>query len=940
MHPAFAPLAHRFAQPLSKRFGIRPLHVRGTRAAVPFIALRVGPVADWQTNQFKTQHNGNRTDIRLTRGPASISLLDTKKPEGGCMSSRFQFRAQAGSLSLALAAMLVCNAQAQDVPAELMDELIVRGQRLAQERAIESRRNSEAFVDAVSADDIGRLADKNAAEALDRIAGISVTIDQGEGRFVSIRGVNPALNNLTINGVSAGSPEADGGGRQVPLDVIGAELLRSIEVIKVQTPEMDAQGVGGTVNVVTKGPFDYEQSQFMFGSMQVGYDDLNSETPYAADAIVGGTNDSRTLGWLLGSAYSYRDSAAHGVYQDDWREVELDGVAASIPENAKNNIYSLERKRLGANAALEWRPTDSTKYFLRAFYSKYDEDEVRQRYEHFFSRDITQLTANSGVSGTNNRREQDLRLEQKDKRFFNVAIGGETVLANRWMLDYALQANDNQQIEPNRNWEWRGDDYGPDSWAIDADGIVHVTSGPVDVLDPTRLNFLRLRTQDNDTDEEGRIAKLNLKREIGHNESYLKAGVKLTTTERRNDSSQVTYRAGSSDWNLSQFDHFDRVVTNTIDGKRYPNMIVNPGAANDFYAANANNPEYFALDEEDTFEAEYQGDYEVDEDVLAGYVMGRWNVGRWQFISGARIEQTEVSSAGFERNPETGAARRVTGEGEYTNVLPALIARLELTDAWVLRGAWTNTLGRPNYEQIAPISELSVDGAIGSLSIGNPELEARQSENYDLALEWYFARGGLLTLAGFHKKIEDEIVTRIQTLDDHTYNGTTYEQFEITSYENATSAELTGAELSYQQQFDWLPSPWDGLGIAMSYATIDGESEVQGREDLPLVRQPEWTRSATLFYQKNGFQLALALSESDEFLSDVSDEPETDLYSGEYGRLDLRGSYSFLEKYSVFLEWLNINDEPTTEFQGGREHQNTQFEEYGQTWYVGLTAGF
>lgn len=832
------------------------------------------------------------------------------------------------------------NAAAQDVASEPLEEVIVSGQRLAQQRAIETRRNSDAFIDAVSSDDIGRLADKNAAEALDRIAGVSITVDQGEGRFVSIRGVNPSLNNLTINGISAGSPEADGGGRQAPLDVIGGELLQSIEVVKVQTPDMDGQGIGGTVNVVTKGPFDYERPRFTLGSAQVGYDELNDETPYAADFVVGGTTESGNVGWLLGAAYSYRDAASHGVYQDDWREVELDGIASTAPENAKNNIYSLERKRQSANAALEWRPTDASKYYVRAFYSKYDEDEVRQRYEHFFSRDITGLGPTTGISGTSNRREQDLRLEEKDKRFFNVAVGGENVLGERWTLAYALQANDNQQVEPNQNWEWRGNGYGPDSWRIDGEGIVRVSPGPVDVLDPARLNFLRLRIQDNHTEEQSRIGKIDLRRDVGAAGSYLKAGVKLTTTERSNDSSQMTFAPGSTVWNLSQFDHFDAAVTNTVDGKRYPNMIVSPSAANAFFGANAGNASYFALDSEDTFAAEFEGDYAVDEDVLAGYVMGRWNLGRWQLIGGARVERTEIASAGFERVADSTTARRVAGDGSYSNVLPGLIARVELTDSLVLRGAFTTTLGRPNYEQIAPISELEEDGANGSLFIGNPELEARQSRNYDLALEWYLAPGGLLTLAGFHKKIEEDIVTRVQTFADHTHDGRLYEQFEITTFENAIGAELTGAEASYQQQFAGLPSPFDGLGVAMSYAFIDGKSEVVGREELPLVRQPEWTRSATLFYQKYGFQLALALSESDEFLSVVGDEPQTDLYAGEYGRLDLRASYGFLDKYSVFVEWLNINDEPTTEFQGGLRRQNTQFEEYGQTWYVGFTAGF
>ena len=108
------------------------------------------------------------------------------------------------------------------------------------------------FIDAVSADDLGRLPDRNVAEALDRLAGVSLTVDQGEGRFVAIRGLSSSLNNFTINGASAGTPETEGGGRRVPLDVIGGELLDAVEVVKVPTPDMEAQGVGGTINLITR----------------------------------------------------------------------------------------------------------------------------------------------------------------------------------------------------------------------------------------------------------------------------------------------------------------------------------------------------------------------------------------------------------------------------------------------------------------------------------------------------------------------------------------------------------------------------------------------------------------------------------------------------------------------------------------------------------------
>lgn len=826
--------------------------------------------------------------------------------------------------------------------AAALDEIVVRGQRLSQQRSIEAKRDSETIVDVVSTDDLGRLPDKNAAEAVDRLPGVSITVDQGEGRFVSIRGINPTLNNLTINGVNAGSPEADDGGRLSPLDVLGSELLRSIEVIKVQTPDLDAQGIGGTVNVTTVGPFDRDERFFGLGSAQVGYEELSDNTPYAAELVFGGRTAGDDFGWLFGASYSFRDFESRGVYPDDWRRETLNGVTASLPENSKNNAYQLERTRLGALGTLEWRPDDTSRYALRAYFSQFDEDEVRQRFEYMFSRDITTLTPTGGVSGTSNRREEDLRLEEKDKRFFNLAFDGENRFAGDWTLDYLLQYNDNRQEEPNRNWEFRGSGYGPDAWSIDGRGFVAIEPGPVDPLDPALLRFRRLRLQDNRTDEEAWIGGADLRRDLafGDGGSYLKLGFKYTGTERENDGRRTRYNLGSSDWFASDFGHFAGVFTNEVDGTGFPNLRIDPGAAIAFFEANQGDTAFFELDDEDSFESEFQDDYDVTEDILAGYVMGNADFGRWNLLAGVRVEQTEVESAGFLREEDTLTATRIERDGDYTNVLPAVLLRYDATGDLVLRGAWSNTLGRPDYNQIAPISSLSRDGSQGALFIGNPDLEARESANFDLSIEYYFGEGAMLTGSYFYKNIDNFIVAQTESFDDFEFNGELFETFDITTLENATEGEVSGFELNYLQRFDFLPGPWSGIGIALNGAFLDSELEVEGRGKLPLLLQPDWTRSYALFYQYAGFEAALSLDESDQFLADLGGDGATDLWIEEYGRLDFKASYRFGERYDVFVEWQNIDDEPLIEYQGGIKNQITQFEEYGQTWYVGMNVSF
>ena len=854
-------------------------------------------------------------------------------------SRRVHSRYSRGPCGLgALGALIGALGHAQDVPrsgAAPLEEIVVRGQRLAQQRSVDRKRDSARFIDAVSADDLGRLPDRNVAEALDRLAGVSLTVDQGEGRFVAIRGLNSSLNNFTINGAPAGTPEAEGGGRRVPLDVIGGELLEAVEVVKVQTPDMDAQGIGGTINLITAGPFDHEKQPYTRMSVQAGHEELNGERPYGGELTIARVDEGSTWGWLLGAAYSYRRSEARGIYQDDWGIAATDtGATSVIPESTTTSLNDLQRRRTGLNATLEWRPSADNRYYFRGFFSRLEEDEVRQRFRYSFRNNPQTLTQTSGTADGNHR-DADLRFEDKDKRFANAAIGGEHELGSTWQLDYAVQVNDNEQHLPNRAWEWRGHHSGTDRWIVD-DGLVDVTAGTEAPFDPAGLTFLRLRTRELVTEERGHVAAFNLRRSAESDDSYVKVGAKYTRTERNNDASQATYEPGASDWTLAEFGHYGGVLTTSIDGVRRSIVAVDLGAANAFFDANRGSADYFDLQEKETFAAQLQNDYEVDEDVIAGYVMANWDFGDGSIVAGVRAERTDVRSAGFQVNVERESASRATDVGSYSNVLPSLLARFDLTPQLVLRTAWTHTLGRPNYEQLAPISLLTREGGAGFLEIGNPDLKARESTNYDVALEWYFAPGGLLAAGWFRKRIENEIVGRFRTFDDFEFNGETFERFTIITAENAERSEVNGFELSYQQQFDFLPAPFDGLGVALTYAALDSESRVAARDDtLPLTRQPDWTRNASLFYQNAGFELAMAFSEADSYLSEISDAPQTDLYAGEYGRFDMRASYSIRDRYRLFFEWQNINTEPATEYQGGMQRRTTQYEVYGQTWYIG-----
>lgn len=867
------------------------------------------------------------------------------------------------ALSLSFFLVPMSASHAQDADDDTLEEIVVRGVKYSQQQAIGMKRDAVGVMDAISSNDMGRLPDKNAAESVDRLPGVSISTDQGEGRFVIIRGISPSLNNLTINGQSAGSPEA-GGGRAAPLDVIGGDLLQSIEVIKSPTPDMDGQGIGGTINVVTPSVFNQEEQRFGSFTLSAGQEDFSNNTPYAGTFSYGGKNDADTIGFLIGGSYSYRDFVSRGLFQDDFRSLEGQGEDGSttdvwVPENSKNTNYNLERTRAAMNVALEFKPNDSSQYHIRSYYSQFDETEARQRYEHFFSRNPFNLNGPSGDS-EGNRREQDLRLEEKDKSFFNIAIGGENSFGDAWTTDYGLQFNSNETVEPNRNWEFRGDDYGtvddPESWVMDGRGVALITGGNQDLLDPNLIEFRRLRNQDNKTTEEALIAYANIQKdmEIGSMSGFVKFGAKYTGTDRKDDASRVLYELGDVDWTMGDFGHAGSSAPNEVDGYLFPMIFIDGNAANTFFDANESNTDYFVPDAEYEFSQEYESDYNIDETITAAYAMMSLDMTETtNLVFGVRVEHTEVDSTGYRRNEDTQTAEPLTDKGDYTTWLPGATFRWNATDQFVVRAALTTAIGRPDYSDIANISEFYAEDVlgdfIGSINVGNPNLDPLESVNFDLSVEYYTENGGLISGAIFYKDIDNFIFGYSDQCDTVNGNdvscefeGVAYDIFTFSSVENAQSAELKGVEFNYQQTLDFLDGWASGFGFGISGAYVDSEMQIPGRDfKQTLLEQPEWTTSFMVFYQTAQFEATLAIDDSDAYLDGINgDDGTEDLFKQGYGRLDFKMSYDFSDKLTAFFEWQNINDEPLEEFQGGVERWNTQIETYGQTMNLGVAMNF
>ncbi|SNT67609.1 TonB-dependent receptor [Amphiplicatus metriothermophilus] len=856
----------------------------------------------------------------------------------------------------AAGALCTPYAYAQTDASNDRDEIVVIGTKLSRQKAIEEKRDDSRVVDALGIDELGQLPDKNVGESLNRLPGVTMLVEKGEGRFVQIRGVNPGLNNVAINGVSLGSPEQEGGGRGAPLDVISGGVLGGVQVIKTPTPDMDAQGIGGTVNLKTAMPFDRDDAFYGYLTGRYGYEEIRPKDegfgghdPYAVDALVAGKLANDTIGWLIGASWSDREYIAQGRYQDDWDE----SSGIGLPVNVKNNYYVIGRERLNINGAVEFRPDDETQFFVRGFYADWSEFQHRNRFEENLSSGVVPLTGRSGVSGPN-RVNANIRLEKADKELFTIAAGGEKTFG-AYTLTFLGQRSENDLSEPNDFWEFRSAAiFGPNAWALNDLNVVDITpdAGTPDRQDPSLFGLRRVRFFDRALEEITWTGKADLRWDIDDS-FYLKTGAKYASTDRILDEGRRRFNPGASALTLGTSPAFtDGAFINDTDAGDVPNIFMNIDGLNAFFADPAN-ASFFEADLDDNFVADNAADYALRERIIAGYAMGEKQYGDLELIAGARVEWTDIESSG--NLLLNGVATRVEDGGDYVTVTPSIIANYRPDESLVFRAAVTRALGRPDFDIIAPRSTATDDGGpIATVNIGNPDLRPRTSWNFDLSAEWYPNDFTALSVGLFYKDISDELVPFTESLTTQAemdaalaarglvgaIDTSVLTRLDLKTTINGASAELKGIELLGQTQFDFLPSPLDGFGASASATFIDGETTLPTGEVLPLVGQAEKTYAFSVFYQKGPIDASVSYAFNDSFLTDPNSNPDLVLDQGAFGRWDAKIAYNVRENVKLFVEGVNLNNEPTTEFQGGRPAWNTEYEYVGTTFFFGASVGF
>ena len=705
-------------------------------------------------------------------------------------------------------------------------------------RALNQQKTAPNITNVVSANQIGQFPDANAAEATQRIPGISIERDQGEGRYVMIRGSEARLNSMMINGERIPSPEGDV--RQVALDVVPTDLLESIHVTKALTPDMDADAIGGAVNLVTKAAPSQTRA---LATISGGYNDIQDDWGQGLFSVTAGRRfNGDRLGLIATASYNDVNRGSENI-EPEYDDGGLDDLQV--------RDYTINRERTGLNAALDYKLTPTDSLFVRGIFTRFSDQEYRRRTRYRVG---------------NSRIERELKDRLETQMIGNLQAGADHFLANGLHLDYRVSASYAAEDEPDRrDTTFRQDDvlFEPNVSAafIDPNNLQ---------ANPLNENLAAFTLDDqvienNLTTDRDVVGTFDLRVPLGLRRNFagtVKAGVKYRDKRKTRDNQALVFES-DDDLFLSAFIDPTFNVSSVLGGRYRPGSHIGADQARQLRSR-------FALESEVDFEADL-ADYDAAERTAAVYGMADLALGpEMTLLTGVRVESTRIEYTGYElRFDDAGdfAAIDPLADGrEYTMAFPGVHWRYAITPDSNLRAAVTRSMARPNYYDLVPFQLILEEDS--EIVRGNATLRPTMSSNVDLMLEHYFQSVGVVSGGVFYKSLTDFI---FPFTFGEARNG---DLFDVLEPRNGEAARVTGVELAYQNQLRALPAPLDGLGVYANYTFTDSDAMLPERsgDSLRLPGQARHVGNFAVSYEKAGFSARASLNFRGRALFEVAED--------------------------------------------------------------------
>jgi len=848
---------------------------------------------------------------------------------------------------------------AQDAASTAVEEVVVTGIRASQQQSIDIKRNAVGVVDSIASEDLGKLPDQNVAESLQRIAGVTIERNRGEGRYVSVRGFGPKFNAVTVNGRTLAT---DNNGREFSFDVLPSEIISGADVYKSPQANVNGASIGATIDVRTLRPLEQRQAFSAAGSVSGSWAELRNKYNPEASGVLSWRNADRTFGVALSASYTdqkVRDDeftigAGHVRRSSTDSYYNAGGVAGarigpgvaafsnvSMPSNLSPFFFERDKTMLGLNGTVQYKPTDRLTVTLDTLYAKADIKEqqtglaydfaggtlveqvvkggeaVYQRYQGGFVDQIIQYDHRKVTTD-----QIGLNLKWAATDDLTLTFDASTSKAER----RGKEDNDFTTIRRKNVDTWFDRRGGNEmySYGFTSPNYTNAATNPQGL---TAHYYIWGGGSDVDDEINEFSADANWKPEGAVS---LRAGLaaqnrkKTITAVEMPFGEQCAYCDSNQVLPASLFQNTSR---NFFDGK-YGNTILHDWLIYDPRALILQVKEYATRDGKafNPAIASPSASSIVDEKVLLGYLMAdiKTDLGSMPLAVnvGVRVEDTDYTSSGASRTVTSakpnGAGQNiitvspvvpVSFKGHYTDILPSLNARLNVTDDLIVRLAASRVMTRPTLSDLSPRQTIQTNPGNETIRRGNPDLQPFRATQIEGGLEWYFGETSLLSAAAFYKNIDSfvTLVTTPQKVDQVT--------FQVTVPANGNGAVVKGFELGYRQVFNQLPAPFDGLGVQTSFTYAESNANYTNtvaNVSYGLEGLSKYSYSLVGFYEKGKVQARVAYTWRDKFLQVASGRNGEPEYFDSYGQLDVGASYNVTSNFTVFVDGLNLTD--TEEF--------------------------
>lgn len=787
----------------------------------------------------------------------------------------------------------------QPVSGEL-SEVVITENLQGTARAMNQQRSSDVIMNVVAADQIGRFPDPNAAEALQRVQGINIERDQGEGRYVLIRGLAPQFTNININGEQIPSPEADV--RYVALDAIPSDQLASMEVFKTLRPDLDGDAIGGSVNLITRKAQSEDPS--IRGSLVGGFNNLMGEPNGQGSLQYGQRFLDNKLGVMLNSSYYVNNLGSH-----NWERDPRDDFSNVDEHELELRDYELTRTRLGLSSTVDYKFNNRHEVYFRTMYNSFTDREWRRRYVFVpADEEVEQLTKD--------------RFESQKVTSYNL---GGIHQFNGFALDYEVAYAYAEQDTPF--------DHEVAFIAGDMPSDINYSNRKFPTLS-TNPSYLRNDLFEFDEFETGSTmaqdrnytGKFNISvpYSTGESSGVIKFGSKVRFKQKSLTINQSVYEAIAGVPNADAFAG-GRISEDFLDGRFELNEFPDVGQFIEYFNAN---PEQFELQIEDKIIDEALEAYEATEDVYAAYVMATHRFKKLTLVAGVRYEFTNVAydskEVVFNANDELEAILDVSGTNDYGYVLPQMNLRYELGKNTILRGAATYSYARPNFEDIIPAQEANIRDR--EATVGNPNLKPVSALNLDAFAEHYMSNLGLISGGIYFKQLDDFIFTR-RFRAGYPLNSPNpiANDLIFTQAQNGGTANLLGAEFGFQRQLDFLPGAMKNLAVFLNYTYTNSDAQFQRTddarlEDIRLPGQATHVGNFSLAYNDKKVSFRAALNLNGEYLDEIGADAENDIFVNSRLQLDVTAGYRINRNWRLFAEFINLTNQPFELYSGTSEN--------------------